>query len=59
MGVSFFREAAPDDFATFDLSFYAMSVLFDQLFDQPLTSLTSQFDRLERRTRLISVSNFV
>ena len=27
MGVSFFRESAPQDFATFDLSFYAMSVL--------------------------------
>jgi hypothetical protein len=24
MGVSFFRETAPEDFATFDLSFYAM-----------------------------------
>jgi hypothetical protein len=26
MGVSFFRETAPEDFATFDLSFYAMCV---------------------------------
>ncbi len=26
MGVSFFREVAPEDFATFDLSFYAMCV---------------------------------
>ncbi len=24
MGVSFFRETAPEDFATFDRSFYAM-----------------------------------
>ena len=24
MGVSFFRETAPEDFATFDLSFYAL-----------------------------------
>jgi hypothetical protein len=26
MGVSFFRESAPTDFATFDVSFYAMCV---------------------------------
>ena len=49
MGVSFFRESAPDDFATFGRSFYALCVL---VLESRRASVTNPFIRSDHSSRV-------